>query len=121
MRSNACTKRNGVRRRGLTPDRQGDFQSEGKGIPERHEAGDDPVLPTSRQMPKNRREPMLRMSLLSRLRRAEDAELPHLRLQGGTLHAEPDGGSGGTPDHPVAVAEGLQNMFALGLLESGVQ
>src|SRR6185436_3299277 len=49
-------------------------------------------------------------------RGAFDAELPHLGVQGGALHAEPRGSAVGAGDHAPGIAQRLQDHVALALV-----
>ena len=50
---------------------------------------------------------------------AADAELAHAGLKRGALHAEKDGGAARAGDAPLGLAEGAEDVLALGFFESG--
>ena len=58
-------------------------------------------------------------AIRARLNRAADAELAHAGLQGGALHAEKNGGAFGAGDAPLGLAQGTEDVLALGFFESG--
>jgi hypothetical protein len=50
---------------------------------------------------------------------AADAEFAHAGLQGGALHAEEIGGAAGAGDAPLGLAQGAEDVLALGLFQGG--
>ena len=56
---------------------------------------------------------------IAELHRAADAEFAHAGLERGALHAEEGGGAFGTGDAPFGLAQGAENVLAVGFFEGG--